>query len=40
MHELLIETFGGSTGLRDPGALEAALMRLQLATYTLEVSLW
>ena len=33
MHEALIETFGGTMGLRDPGALEAALMRPQLGYY-------
>ena len=33
MHDILIETFGGSTGLRDIGALEAALMRPQLGYY-------
>jgi death-on-curing protein len=27
MHARLIEAFGGAAGLRDPGALEAALMR-------------
>ena len=26
MHARLIEVFGGTSGLRDPGALEAALM--------------
>ena len=33
MHARLIETFGGMSGLRDPGALEAALMRPQLGYY-------
>jgi death-on-curing protein len=33
MHARLIETFGGMPGLRDPGALEAALMRPQLGYY-------
>ena len=33
MHTRLIETFGGMPGLRDPGALEAALMRPQLGYY-------
>ncbi len=27
LHELQIERFGGGAGLRDPGALEAAVMR-------------
>ena len=33
MHARLIETFGGAPGVRDPGALEAALMRPQLGYY-------
>ena len=33
MHARLIEAFGGTSGLRDPGALEAALMRPQLGYY-------
>ena len=33
MHARLIETYGGSTGLRDPGALEAALFRPQTGYY-------
>ena len=33
MHKALVEAFGGSMGLRDPGALEAALMRPQLGYY-------
>lgn len=33
MHAQLIEAFGGTSGLRDPGALEAALMRPQLGYY-------
>ena len=33
MHAQLIEAFGGAPGLRDPGALEAALMRPQLGYY-------
>ena len=33
MHAHLIEVFGGALGLRDPGALEAALMRPQLGYY-------
>ena len=33
MHARLIEAFGGAPGLRDPGALEAALMRPQLGYY-------
>ena len=33
IHELLIQTFGGPPGVRDMGALEAALMRPQLGYY-------
>ena len=33
IHEALVEVFGGATGLRDLGALEAALMRPQLGYY-------
>ena len=33
MHQVLIDTFGGRPGLRDPGALESALMRPQLGYY-------
>ena len=33
IHELLIQTFGGPSGVRDMGALEAALMRPQLGYY-------
>ena len=33
MHEALIGTFGGTTGIRDEGALAAALMRPQLGYY-------
>ncbi len=33
MHEILIETFGGTHGIRDQGALESALMRPQLGYY-------
>ncbi len=33
IHEILIEEFGGSSGLRDPGALEAAWMRPQSGYY-------
>lgn len=33
MHARLIEVFGGTSGLRDPGALEAALIRPQLGYY-------
>ena len=33
IHQALIEAFGGSHGVRDPGALEAALMRPQLGYY-------
>lgn len=33
IHAVLIQTFGGAPGLRDRGALEAALMRPQLGYY-------
>ena len=33
MHEALLEAFGGAGGIRDRGALEAALMRPQLGYY-------
>ena len=33
MHEALIDTFGGARGIRDEGALAAALMRPQLGYY-------
>ena len=33
MHGDLIQTFGGSLGIRDPGALASALMRPQLGYY-------
>ena len=33
MHEALITDFGGAPGIRDMGALEAALMRPQLGYY-------
>ena len=33
IHHTLIEHFGGSHGLRDPGALEAALFRPQTGYY-------
>ena len=33
MHERLIETFGGSFGIRDEGALASALMRPQIGYY-------
>lgn len=33
MHDALIRAFGGTTGLRDEGALAAALMRPQLGYY-------
>ena len=33
MHEELIRQFGGSSGLRDPAALESALMRPQMGYY-------
>ena len=34
MHEDLIDRYGGSRGLRDPGLLEAALYRPQTGYYT------
>jgi len=33
MHAVLIQRYGGSPGLRDPGALEAALFRPQTGYY-------
>lgn len=33
MHEELLREFGGSAGLRDPAALESALMRPQMGYY-------
>ena len=33
LHEILIRRYGGSPGLRDPGALEAALFRPQTGYY-------
>lgn len=33
MHRVLIDIFGGAHGLREPGALESALMRPQLGYY-------
>ena len=33
IHDIAIREFGGSTGLRDAGALESALMRPQLGYY-------
>ena len=33
MHAALVDEFGGGLGLRDPGALAAALMRPQLGCY-------
>jgi death on curing protein len=33
MHSILIQRFGGATGVRDPGALEAALFRPQTGYY-------
>ena len=33
LHDRLIETFGGSYGVRDVGALESALMRPQIGYY-------
>ena len=33
IHEIAVREFGGSQGLRDPGALESALLRPQLGYY-------
>lgn len=33
MHSILIEQYGGSYGLRDPGSLEAAIFRPQCGYY-------
>jgi len=33
MHQLLLREFGGASGVRDPAALESALMRPQLGYY-------
>lgn len=33
MHAVLMQRYGGATGLRDPGALEAALFRPQTGYY-------
>ncbi|MFN5099411.1 MAG: type II toxin-antitoxin system death-on-curing family toxin [Burkholderiaceae bacterium] len=33
MHSVLIQRFGGTAGVRDPGALEAALFRPQTGYY-------
>lgn len=33
MHGILIQRFGGAPGVRDPGALEAALFRPQTGYY-------
>lgn len=33
IHELLIERFGGAKGVRDPGLIEAALLRPQTGYY-------
>lgn len=33
MHTVLIQKYGGAFGLRDPGALEAALFRPQMGYY-------
>ena len=33
IHAILIQKYGGSEGLRDPGALEAALCRPQTGYY-------
>jgi len=34
IHKILIDKYGGSHGLRDAGALEAALFRPQTGYYT------
>ena len=33
IHDIVVCEFGGSSGLRDPGALDSALMRPQLGYY-------
>ena len=33
IHDIAVREFGGSSGLRDPGALDSALMRPQLGYY-------
>ena len=33
LHEALLREFGGATGLRDPAALDSALMRPQMGYY-------
>ena len=33
VHEIVVREFGGPQGLRDPGALESALLRPQLGYY-------
>lgn len=33
MHTVLMQRYGGATGVRDPGALEAALFRAQTGYY-------
>lgn len=37
LHEVLINRYGGAKGLRDPGALEAALFRPQTGYYVDEI---
>ena len=34
IHDIAVREFGGSSGLRDPGALDSALMRPQLGYYS------
>ena len=34
IHDIAVREFGGSAGLRDPGALDSALMRPQLGYYS------
>lgn len=33
IHEVLLEQYGGAAGVRDPGAIEAALFRPQSGYY-------
>ena len=33
LHAVLMQRYGGASGVRDPGALEAALFRLQTGYY-------
>lgn len=37
MHQVLLDRYGGKPGLRDPGALEAALFRPQSGYYDDEI---